>query len=138
MAPITLLPTNTFYDCSSLASVVLPDTITEIGLSAFNKCGLRSLVLPSGVRSIGRSAFSSCERLETLVLLEGLESLGDVSIIYCPNLQRVVIPASVTYIDDENVYDCGDAVVVTPRGSYAWNWATGWGIPGLEPDEAGD
>ena len=49
-----------------------------------------------------------------------------------------MIPASVTYIDDENVYDCGDAAVVTPRGSYAWNWATGWGIPVLEPDEAGD
>ena len=44
-------------------------------------------------------------------------------------LQRVVIPASVTYIDGENVYDCGDAAMVTPRGSYAWNWATGWGIP---------
>ena len=49
-----------------------------------------------------------------------------------------MIPASVTYIDDENVYECGDAAVITPRGSYAWNWATGCGIPVLEPDEAGD
>ena len=63
-----------------------------------------------------------------------MESLENASIILCPNLRRVMIPASVTYIHDDNVYECGDAAVVTPRDSYAWNWATGWGIPVQEPD----
>ena len=63
-----------------------------------------------------------------------MESLENASIILCPNLKRVMIPASVTYIHDDNVYECGDAAVVTPRDSYVWNWATGWGIPVQEPD----
>ena len=115
-------------------TLTLPDTLTEIVQNAFSKCGLTSLTLPAGVRSIGYGAMMSCPNLETVVFPEGLERI-DMVLVRCPMLKRVYIPASVTFIDDDNLYvNCGDAAVVTPRGSYAWNWATGWGIPVQEPD----
>ena len=60
--------------------------------------------------------------------------LNAPNIIDCPALKRVVVPATVTHIHNDCIYNCGDAVVVTPKDSYTWNWAKGWGIPVQEPD----
>ncbi len=47
-----------FYDCASLASVNLPDTIKNIGLSAFNSCdSLQSIFIPMSVTTIQSYAF---------------------------------------------------------------------------------
>ena len=81
---------------------------------------------------MGRNAFTGCKKLEEIVLPDGMESLDKPAILDCPALKRVVIPASVTSIHNDNVFKCGDAAVVTPKNSYAWNWALSWEIPVLE------
>lgn len=46
---------------SALEKVVLPDTITKIGASAFSSChNLTSIVLPQDIKEIGDHAFSGC------------------------------------------------------------------------------
>ena len=46
---------------STLEKVVLPDTITKIGASAFSSChNLTSIVLPQDIKEIGDHAFSGC------------------------------------------------------------------------------
>ena len=53
-----------FYNCTSLTSVVIPDSVTSIGSYAFYNCsGLTSVVIPDSVVSIGRGAFANCERV---------------------------------------------------------------------------
>lgn len=47
--------------------VFLPDTITEIGESAFSECtGLRYINLPLSIKTIGDNAFSGCSAIQTL------------------------------------------------------------------------
>ena len=76
-----------------------------------------------------------CPNLETIVFPEGLESIDVVVVGDCPMLTRVHIPASVTFINDDNFYDRSDKVViVTPRDSYAWQWARRVGLAVAEPD----
>lgn len=51
-----------FFECSSLTSVTIPASVTEIGANAFNNCGVTSLSFEdaSAITSIGDFAFSGC------------------------------------------------------------------------------
>jgi len=46
-----------FENNPGLESIVIPNTVTEIGARAFKDCGLKSVVLGTAVREIGESAF---------------------------------------------------------------------------------
>jgi hypothetical protein len=47
-----------FYNCSSLTSITIPNSVTSIGSSAFYNCSsLTSITIPNSVTIIGSSAF---------------------------------------------------------------------------------
>lgn len=47
--------------CSSLTSLTIPSSVTEIGPNAFNGCkGLKTITIGEGVTQIGKYAFSRC------------------------------------------------------------------------------
>ena len=53
-----------FYNCDSLTSVTIGNSVTSIGSSAFSGCsGLTSIIIPDSVTSIGSSAFYGCTGL---------------------------------------------------------------------------
>lgn len=59
----------TFYKCTNLVSVNIPDTVTTIGQSAFHTCPkLKQLIPPEGVTSFGTYAVYGCTALETLYI----------------------------------------------------------------------
>ena len=62
--PVTIIGDRAFYDCDSLTSVVIPDSVTIIGDSAFRDCdSLTSVVIPDSVTSIAYYAFHGCDSL---------------------------------------------------------------------------
>ncbi len=74
---VTSIGDYAFYDCYSLASVTIPDSVATIGSSAFSDCtSLASVTLPDSVTSIGNSAFNWCNSLKT-VYYSGIESEWD-------------------------------------------------------------
>ena len=53
-----------FRYCTSLTSVIIPDSVTSIGNSAFYGCtSLTSITIPDSVTSIGNYAFEDCNKL---------------------------------------------------------------------------
>ena len=97
----------TFYECSSLNSVVIPDGITSIGEGAFQGCSsLTDLVIPDSVTSIGESAFEGCSSLRSLVLPDSVTSIGNRAFWWCCSLECLVIPDRVTNIGDMAFYGC--------------------------------
>ena len=65
---------NAFSDCSNLASIELPDSVTGISQRAFAWCsGLKSITIGNGVRRIAYWAFYQCSKL-TSVTFNGTTS----------------------------------------------------------------
>ena len=52
---------GTFQDCYNLTSVIMPDTVVEIGEDAFAGCSnLSSITIKDGVKKIGDRSFMGC------------------------------------------------------------------------------
>jgi len=61
---------NIFYQCSSLPSVTIPNSVTSIGNYAFSECGLlTSVTIGSGVTRVGSESFSKCSNLAEVYCL---------------------------------------------------------------------
>ena len=106
---------NSFYQCTSLVSVVLPSQIKSINQQAFYGCSaLRTITIPSPVEEIGHSAFYGCSLLENVIFEEGskLKQILGVSqadkgaFQNCTQLKQIHIPASVEYIGCSSFKEC--------------------------------
>lgn len=66
---VTRIGERTFYHCSSLTSVIIPNSVTTIGESAFSYCfGLTRVSIPNSVTTIGMHVFSGCTGLTILTI----------------------------------------------------------------------
>jgi len=93
-----------FSKCRSLTNVTIGNSITNIGGWAFNYCSnLTSVVIPDSVGSIGNGAFYECRRLTSVTIPNSVTSIGNYAFGYCTSLTNVTIPNSVTSIEDDGV-----------------------------------
>ena len=71
-----------FEGCSSLKSMIIPDSVTTIGYRAFYNCdNLKSIVIPNNVKTIGERAFASCD-FESVTFGSSVISIGVSAFIY--------------------------------------------------------
>lgn len=66
--PSTLkrLEISTFWKCNSLASIVIPNGVEQIGNNCFWCSGVEQITLPNTLRKIDEDAFICCIRLKTV------------------------------------------------------------------------
>ena len=100
------------------ADVVIPDSVTEIGIQAFEDCRrLKSVTIPGSVTEIGDWAFSGCKRLTNITIPDSITKIGGDAFRGCSSLTSITIPDSVTKIGDLTFCDCTSLTNVTIHDS---------------------
>jgi len=118
----------TFYDYSSLMSIAIPDSVTEIGREAFlhtpwlasqtqdfvivgegvlveYKGRDTDVVIPDGVTYIS-DAFVAKKHITNVTIPDGVKAIGVLAFYGCGSLTRVTIPGSIIGIESAAFDDC--------------------------------
>ena len=121
---VTRIGTGALINCVSVKSVSLPNSLTEIGDSAFSHCGMTSISLPGGLKKIGAAAFNGCEKLTSITIPSGVTGIGEGAFEGCTSLTSINVESgSKNYVSIDGVLFSADkkALITYPdgkKGSY--------------------
>ena len=88
---MTKIPDNLFDSCPGFTTITIPDTVTEIGDSAFANTNLNSITIPDSVTQIGKYAFGG-SKLESIRIPDTVTDIGDNAFNGCTELKDVTLP----------------------------------------------
>jgi len=84
-----------FEHCCSLKSIVMPNSMNEVGEGAFNNChSLESVALGKYMPAIGKGAFEECYNLKSVTNTERLINIEGWAFKRCHNLSNLELPES--------------------------------------------
>lgn len=123
------------FNCNNITEVIINDSVTSIGLKAFEGCTSLKYNVKDNVKYLGNennpylavmgvtdktltayqientarfiydSAFEGCALLKSIVVPDGVTDIGGFAFYNCSSLTSVTIPESVTKIANEAFYD---------------------------------
>ncbi len=93
---ITSIPANAFSYNSNVTSIIIPDSVTEIGQYAFSYSGIRSFDLKN-VETVGMGLFYQCKDL-TNVNLGNITSIGNRMFENCSALDEINVSNKISSI----------------------------------------
>ncbi len=105
---ITEIGSFACYGCTTLTSVIIPNTVITIGDATFRECSsLSSIVFSNNLLYIGESAFCECYALASIVLPNNLLSIGHQAFGKTA-LTSISLPNSITSMGYNVFVGCSD------------------------------
>ena len=83
---VTKIGETAFKDCTTLATLTIPESTTTIGIKAFDNCRFASIDIPDSVTTIEDYAFARCSNLSSFTLPDSVTTLGRGLFFECNNL----------------------------------------------------
>lgn len=122
---VTYIVDAAFSRNATLKSIVLPESITDIGRnvlnpgleaggSAFENCTtLESITIKGDLMALRKNTFNGCSSLRSITLPESLKTIQYNAFHRCSSLIEIVIPDAVTTIDKQVFSQCTSLTTVT-------------------------
>ena len=110
-----------FCGCKDLASISIPNGVTNISKGAFTWSGLTSVDIPNTVTRIGEFAFQSCKKLLSITIPESVTIIDEVAFSSCDTLQSLTILGNDIHIGKCAFADCSqlrDVYIHSPYKLY--------------------
>ena len=84
-----IIETNTNTLIVGCKKTVIPNSVTEIGDYAFERCfGLSAIYIPNSVKKIGDYAFKHCFNIKTINIPDSIEQIGTGAFVNCEELME--------------------------------------------------
>lgn len=113
---------SAFCQCATLERVVFSDNLKSIGSKAFYNCvNLSEIVLPHSVESIDKFAFSSCHSIEKLEIKADKIKIEARAFANCLMLKEISISANFADIGELAFFMCNNLKSVNITCSYNMN-----------------
>lgn len=104
---VTSIGIGAFVNCPNLTNVTLPDNIEIINVTMFYDCRkLASVNIPDGVSSIYHDAFGNCESLSSITLPNSVNRIGQNAFKGCSGLKTITIGDNMTQIENNAFAGC--------------------------------
>lgn len=90
---------SAFWNCESLTSISIPNSVTCIEDTAFHGCKkLPTITIPDSVEIIGDSAFWGCESLKVIAIPNSVEVIGDYAFANCTSLNSITFQGAAPWM----------------------------------------
>ena len=110
---VTSIDEQSFYQCTGLTSCTIGSGVTSIGQLAFYDCtGLTSIDMPDSLRIIDRAAFGGC-KFTSIDIPDSVTSIGESAFNNCRSLTSIDIPSGVTSIGSSAFTTYGTLTAIT-------------------------
>lgn len=120
-----------FCGCSSLTSVIIPSSVTEIEKYAFWGCSsLINVNISSSVTEIGEDAFENCSSLTSVNIPSSVTEIGKDAFKDCTGLRSIYVYAETVPSISANTFngcDSENCILYVPKGTYDAYWYSKWG-----------
>ena len=135
--PVVGIGKGAFYECESLVSVTIPNSVKFIdgnsyeGVGAFAACyNLTAVNFGTNGRleSIGDYAFLACYSLTSITIPDSVTSIGEGAFGDCLHLTSIIIPDSVTSIGEGAFGGCFSAVIYCEAPEQPSGWDSDWNV----------
>ena len=103
---MTTIGVSAFEECSNLKKITWGEGVKRIEMLAFARCGITSLELPQSVKSVGDHAFTECTSLKTVKLPTSMKTVQEHCFSGCTALVQVIIPEGYTTFYDGAFAGC--------------------------------
>ena len=104
---LTSISDSSFSKCSSITSIIIPNSVKTIGVSAFKGCsGLTSITIGNSVVTISKQAFYDCAGLISVIIPNSVTSIGDFAFTYCKAIISINLPMSINNIGVDCFLGC--------------------------------
>ena len=110
---------NAFYNCNSIQSITLPNSLTTIADNAFYNCNsIQSITLPNSLTTIDINAFAYCTSLQNITIDKNnslLENINSGAFEGCISLTSLILPNSLKIIGNFAFSICSFTTINIPQ-----------------------